>query len=381
MLIDVSQPGMGAATHAFVVGVSHYPFADGPDATAEGERIGITNLSGAARSASEVAAWLLEEYRNPDATLGSIRILLSPVEGEQLNPLVAERIGATSVAATRDAVETEIFEFSEACKENSDNVAFVYVAGHGVQLSKRGAIVLLHDFAVEGKNLLFGALDVVGCHDAMDEAGNAHHQLWFVDACRQVPEVVKKFESLTRGAFSLDEGRGQVEASPLFLSSFPRESAFGVVGGTTIFSQALLAALRGEAAVGPTPKCNQWHVPCTKLINFLPDKVTELLGGQADQNVDVMGRVLDAVAHRFENPPDVDVVVNLKPADALPIPVAQLLFDGREARQIDPVWPLRFRGDAGLYLLKVDVGPPLTTGATKPILVAPPRFETEVEVS
>ena len=379
MLIDVSQPGMGAVTHAFIVGVSHYPFADGPNATARGEQLGIENLS--ARPASDIATWLLEEFRNPDAPLASIRIRLSPNEGEEINPVIAARIGNTPVAATRDEVETEFDQFKQACRENPDNMAFVYIAGHGVQLNKRGAIVLLHDFAVDGRNLLFGAIDVVACHDAMDEAGNAHHQLWFSDACRQLPEVVKKFETLTGGAIRPDEGRGQVEASPLFLASSTRESAFGVVGGTTIFSQALLTALRGEAAVGPTPECRQWHVSFTRLIEFLPKKVTELLSGQADQNVDVTGRVLPGVAHQFANPPDVDMIVNLKPADASPVPVAQLLFDGAEPRQIDPVWPLRFRGDAGLYLLKVDVGPPLTKGVTRPIQVAPPRFETEVEVS
>lgn len=381
MFIDLSQPGMGPVTHAFIVGVSDYPFADGPKATADGERFGIKNLRCAARSASEVAAWLLNEFHNPDAPLGSLRILLSPAEGEQLEPAIAARIGDTEVAATRDAVATEFLQFKKACKQNPDNVAFVYIAGHGVQLNKRGAIVLLHDFAAEGENLLNGAIDVAGCRDSMDEAGNARHQLWLSDACRQLPEVMKKFESLTSGPFKADEGIGQVDASPLFLSSSTRESAFAFIGQSTIFCQALLAGFRGEAAVGPTAKCADWHVPFTRLITFLPDKVTELLGGQADQTVDVAGRVLDAIAHRLPDPPDVELVVNLKPADASHAAVAQLLFNGSDPREIDPAWPLRFRGDAGLYLLKVDVGPPLTNGVLKPIQIAPPSFETEIEVS
>ena len=85
MLIEVEGVTSPAVTHAFVVGVSHYPFLDGPEATPLGEQLGMANLSSAARSASEVAAWLLGEYRCPEAPLASVRLLLSPVDGESLH--------------------------------------------------------------------------------------------------------------------------------------------------------------------------------------------------------------------------------------------------------------------------------------------------------
>jgi len=140
-LIQVPGVHAPAVTHAFVVGVSHYPFADGPEATADGESFEITNLTGAAKSASNIAAWLLDEYRNPDAPLATIRVLLSPTDGEELNPRVAGELAGPS-PATRDSVVGEFDEFRQACRENPDNVAFVYFAGHGIQLNKRGAVVL-----------------------------------------------------------------------------------------------------------------------------------------------------------------------------------------------------------------------------------------------
>jgi hypothetical protein len=91
VLINGPAAGKPPGTHAFIVGVSAYPFADGPDATASGGESGIANLTCAARSASEVAAWLLGEYNNLDAPLASLRILLSPVDGEQINPDVCHR--------------------------------------------------------------------------------------------------------------------------------------------------------------------------------------------------------------------------------------------------------------------------------------------------
>jgi hypothetical protein len=385
-VIPVLIPGPAAdaptGTHAFIVGVSHYPFADGPNATRVGEDSGIASLSGAAKSASDVAAWVLQEYRNPDAPLASVRLLMSPTWDEEINPYIAGLMGDTCAApATRDAFETEFFRFRQECKSSPENVAFVYVAGHGVQLNKRGAIILLHDFAVAGRDVLYGAADVVGCHNAMDEDGNAHHQLWFSDACRQRMGIARRFETLS-GAYRPDEGLGRVDSTPMYLAASTRESAFGTISGNTIFSEALLAALRGAAAVGPDPRfCTQWHVSATKLAQYLPRKVDELLAGRETQNVDVTGRVRDMVAHQFDEPPDVDIVVHLNPAEAQPIPVAALLFDGREPCDIDPSWPLKFRGDAGLYSLTVQVSPPLTKGAIKLIDANPPGCEENVEVS
>jgi hypothetical protein len=58
-----------------------------------------------------------------------------------------------------------------------------------------------------------------------------------------------------------------------------------------------------------------------------------------------------------------------------------LLFDGEMPQDIDQSWPLRFRGDAGLYLLKVTVQPPLTKGVNKPLNALPPGCEHDVRVS
>ena len=99
------------------------------------------------------------------------------------------------------------------------------------------------------------------------------------------------------------------------------------------------------------------------------------------QTIDPTGRVREMVAHRFTNPPDVDIVVDLTPFDATPIPVAELLFNGEIPLPVDPSWPLRVRGDAGLYELNVTVAPPLTKGAKKLFQALPPGYQHEVTVS
>ena len=369
-------------THAFVMGVSHYPYVDGPEATPVGEEFGIENLTAATRSASDVAAWLLNEYRNPDAPLGTLEVFLSPSAGEEINPAVTARMAGQQAPALRDPVEVALNQFRDRCRTNPQNMAFVYIAGHGIQLNKRGAVVLLQDFGVRGRDKLYGAVDLVGCRDSMDEAGNAHKQIWFADACRQRPEIVKKFEVLT-GAYRLDEGNGQVEASPIFLASSTRESAFADVSGTTIFSQALLWSLRGGSADHPeVAGCPDWHVASARLTKDLPARVSAILADNAEQShVDVTGRVLNVVAHRFEQPPLVDLEVELRPADATPAPVARLKnLATDEDHELPRGWPVRFRGEPAIYTLSVAVEPPLTAGRPLSFELEPPGLHKVMEV-
>jgi hypothetical protein len=270
-------------------------------------------------------------------------------------------------------------DFRELCRQDPDNVAFVYVVGHGIQLNKRGAVILLQDVGAERQNLLDAAVDIAGCRDAMDESGNASRQLWFSDACRQKPEVVQRFERLT-DAWRLDEGQGQVDASPLFLAASSREEAYAEVGGTSIFTQAVLWALRGHGgASAPDETCPDWYVPATQLIRLLPQRVKELLAQYSeDQQVDVTGRPLEMVVQRLMTAPDVEIEVALDPADLDPLPDGELLFATTEPRPVAPGWPLRFVGPPGIYKATAS-----SSGwhGEKVFNAAPPRHRDQIEVS
>ena len=380
MLIEVSTASPG--THAFVMGVSHYPFADGPHSTSRGEESGLANLTSSARSAAEVAAWLLNEFWNPDAPLASITLLLSPSPGELLHPVVLARMAGQTAPATRKAVQREFIAFRDRCRSDVDNLAFVYVVGHGVQLDKRGAIVLLEDFAIDDEDdVLFGAIDVVACHDAMDDDDMAARQIWFSDACRQRPAVARRYNSLGGAYRPYNEPLGRTVASPLFLSASTREEAFAEVGGVSIFCQALLAALRGASARERDWDCADWHVCSNNLSATLPDRVEKLMGtNPGQQAVDLAGRSLNVVLQRLRSPPDADVRIELSPADRSPQPAAELLFRGSIPQEIGPRWPLEFRGPAGLYLLNVESGA-LSGRVQREVLdVQPPDCTMVVEV-
>jgi Caspase domain len=354
---DLTAPG----THALVIGASRYRhLADGPAPTPAGSSFDLEQLSAAARSASEFAAWLLAEYRCPSAPLKSLRVLLSPSPGEQLAQAVtdlANPLPEATIASARDAIG----EFRHACDALRDNVGIVYVAGHGVQLTKTGAILLLTDFGAPGQlTQLEGALDMAGIHAGMNHPGSARTQFWFVDACRQRPAIAKRFEAM-EGALKLDVPNGDTETSPLFLAAATGTAAFARPGGLTLFADALLWALRRGALAAPEDDgVSAWHVPVTSLIRRLPDRVQELAAAEgAEQSVDIAGKIHDATLQQFAVAPIVDLRIDLEPEPARQATRGTLrpgggvpVVSGYSA------WPLQQPVSAGLYMLSVEADAP-----------------------
>lgn len=367
------------ATHALVIGVSNYRhLADGSAPTRGGESIEIGQLTSAARSASEFAAWLFEEYHNPDAPLESLRLLLSPSDGEEINSSVKSRCSPTiDYRATTEAATADLIGFRNACQANTNNVGIVYVAGHGVQLTKTGAILLLEDFASELQpNLLSNALDVTGCQEGLNNSHAANTQFWFVDACRQRPRVAGRFESLA-GALTLDVGRGAVETSTMILAAQSRENAISRIGRTSLFNESLLWALRGGAAVAPR-NVPEWHVTAPELYAKVKERVSLLASAyQEEQTVDFSGRFGLAPIHRLSEPPAVELQVQVAPSEES---VGALLRNGNEIVTEGFVnWPMKMIVQAGLYLLQIEAPDPLERHQSI-LNLNPPTFETAVRL-
>lgn len=376
---DLTQPG----THALIVGVSAYlHLEDGIAPTPTGIAFQMEQLSAAARSASEFAAWLLKDYRCDRAPLRSLRVLLSPSPGEVVHPDIAALLNG-DFSATRANVSTALGEFRNACNANTDNVAIVYIAGHGVQLSKHGAIVLLHDFGSSAfLNELDGAIDMAGVHGGMNHPNTARTQFWFVDACRQKPAIARRFETLDKSPITLAEPTGTTETSPLFLAATTGKEAYARVGGVTLFNEALLWALKGNAAIGPEGNVNNWHVPVTSLIRLLPDRVLFLATREGvEQSVDIAGKIHDAVFHVYTVPPNVDLSIVLSPAEAIGVTTGSLKFKGSiPIVENYSAWPLQQSVGAGLYSIDIQTSDPY-----KPkfdiLDVRPPEKRAEYDVA
>ncbi|MGR0320367.1 caspase family protein [Agromyces sp. ZXT2-3] len=343
-------------THALVIGVSKYPFLDGPDQTDFGAEFGMTELSSAASSAADVASWLISEY-DSDAPLATLRILLSPADGETIGGTIAAHL-ASPCPATRSAVDEEMEGFVEDCRD-PDAVAFVYVVGHGIQFTKRGAVLLLEDVARTRVQELRGALDVAGCFEAFDGPEFASTQFWFFDACRERLQS-PNLETLA-GAYALSIPSGYAASSTLYLGSSTREAAFSVPDDRSIFSRALLEAFRGAGADGPTDlTTDDWWVTTTKLLDAVRPAVRRLAAQYAaEQNVEVVGLSARTRIHRLKGVPQVPVRLTVDPEAAGGTSVLSLLFNATEPRVTDSAtWPFESTMPAGYYKIKVTTQSP-----------------------
>src|SRR5690348_1004793 len=116
-----SQP----RTHALLIGVGHYPYLPGGGATTTATTLGLGQLASPPISAVRLAHWLINEFNNAQAPLGSVELLVSPAPGGALPPWPAE--GAT-LANVRAAYK----RWLARCDLNPGNLALFYYCGHGV---------------------------------------------------------------------------------------------------------------------------------------------------------------------------------------------------------------------------------------------------------
>lgn len=381
--IKSELPGWkGAVTRALVIGVSNYPFVTGPAATDRGRDSGFANLGCAARTAAEVALWLLDEHHDPEAPLASLQILLSPGEAE-VPAHVSARLGNPS-PATREAAEGALRKLFDESAGRRDDRIVVYVAGHGVQVTRTDVTLLLEDFGAgpRSRKLFAAGIDMAEAHAAFVDDDLPRRQTWFVDACRRPTDATAEYAEVQAPPIFDLRRRGVVDSSPLILSASRGAGAFGAAGGLTFFGEALLDGLRGAAAAPPGADEDGWAVTVGSLGSYLVKQVRARAAARAqEQLVDVTGTANPAVIHRFMTPPEVALRVELSPDEAHPSSIGSLMADGTTCVcGPSTEWPAEWSVAAGLYTLNVDTEPPYQPVVHRPLLLAPPSQVATVTV-
>ncbi len=384
-LADDAQDRDG--THALVIGVSDYRYlpADFDDdlPTGAGETLGLTRVTTPAISAWRFAHWLTGErgLNRPEAPLASVRMLLSPSPAEiDATPALGDLEADVVPLPTRDNVLDALYAWRDACNARPGNVAILYVAGHGVQLSKDDSLVLLHDFGRAHRPILDAAMDVGSIWRGMAGPDSAQLQYYFVDACRTRPGLFDDYLSTRAGvAFDVTD-EGGVESAPIFYSASPRTLALGLPADGTLFCQALLRCLEGEAA--ELDANGRWAVSTSSLVRHLPAAVDRLAAShQAHQTAVVGGLLRDGVFHYLPEPPEVALGIHISPEALAERAHCRLAdFSGRQVYDRQPVPPeIDLTVKAGLYALQLEVesnGPPVL----RPFLAAPPLHREEIEL-
>ena len=358
---DRAAIGANPGVHAFIIGVSHYPFLAG-GANAVADPWDLRQLTSSAASAHKIFEWI-KTARLP-VPLVTCRVLLSPSPSEPHLAGVADE-------ATFDNVFADAHAWREDARTHAANITFFYFAGHGVQRDKEDAVLCLHDFRQPPATApaLRRTIDLAtlraGLSPSTTQPNIARTQFYFVDACREQPAQTKNFKDLKTGDLWDIELDGQDDrSSPIFYASVSNHVAGAIPGVQTLFSKALLACLEGEAgdSLGEDAAGNpEWGVTIESLNAALLQKVDELnrdLGG--DQNYTTGGQFRPARVCLLQSPPKVTVVLEVDPEDASQL--GRLVITGNDevAKVYDPplTQPLEETLEAGLYRVELSFTPP-----------------------
>lgn len=342
------------ATRALVIGVSHYDHLPGPTGATHERTFHLRRLKSAATSATHFAAWLRSEYRAPHAPLAEVRLLLSPSPSERKR-LAGEDKRAP--AATAANVRAALDDWRKECLGDPDGVAILYAAGHGVLLNPIDTgILLLQDFASDPARLLENAVSIPGIRGGLADAAAPKHQFYFLDACRVRPELASRVTLADAGLPGWDRPlREHAIASPILYGAAADTLAWGAAKRGTIFSQALLEALRVGAVEPGRPA--GWVVTDTSLIPPVMARVRELAAEHGvEQTAAVGGQPGGVPFHVFAEPPPARVRLSVAPAQAQDVAYFSLSTEGRSLveRRRGPVTKVV---PAGNYVVKVAIDP------------------------
>lgn len=396
--VDKRTEITGPGVHALIIGVSDYEFLPAPNQFPQAGRVtfGLTKVNIPATGAFRVARWLRDKYWHPNAKVKTIRLLLSPSEEElaqkDLPELKAE--ARQQPRAKRAEVWQAVQDWKQDCAGHPEDIAVLYVAGHGIQWgSKDDAIVLLEDFPKD-ERFLDWAIDIGKTLKGMSGDTMPQIQFYFVDACRIQPDEYSKFESAGDPVYPISKrGGDDLRAAPIYFAACPQTAAKGHRGRGTYFSEALVDCLDLYARQGPIKNSSllaaqtHWHVSVSSLSDTLQDRIKEVARPDREkQDVVMGGLVRPAVFCASPAPPNVTVVVSVDPEDAAKLAFAELRDWSQSTviKQSAPCVPrplVLAEVPVGIYVLKVSVSGPNKNQYLFSVHAQPPEWNEPVKLS
>ena len=281
--------GTGPGVHAFIVGVSDYPFLPAAPTAVQPHHYGIAPLTSAALGAFAFYKWLIDAQTELPLPLVTCRLLLAPSQLERTNDPTIDAVGAAR-PQLRNFL-TDAAAWRTDASSSPDSIAIFYFAGHGVQRTKDDAVLLLEEFGdgiggplmngVDVKNLFYG----MAPSPARPQIANT--QLYFIDACRNMPSIFTSFETLQpTQVFPVELSGQDNRRAPVFYASIAGTTALGLRGKQTLFSKAVVDCLLNDAAdLQEINGQERWVVSVHRLakaLEFSIDDLNREHGGDQD---------------------------------------------------------------------------------------------------
>lgn len=352
--------------HAFIVGVSRYkhlPDGGGPPAT---DSYGLKQLTSTARSAYRVFQWLVDRQRQLPSKLATVHMLLSPSDSErQIEPALA----AFTDPAERVRFAAEAKEWKRHAGTSDDGMSFFYFAGHGLERETGDGVALCADFGDPAEGPLHNAVDIDHLLAGMAPPERvtqkiARRQIYIIDACRTRPPGFSIFRRHNvPDLWSVELGGIDNRQSALFSAAIPGTEAMALDLEQTLFSRALISCLDRDA-VRPLAELDANGDPIYGVTVFTLDEALRSALAELNQKHhthqlhSLAGRVSNFPLHYIAGRPDVEVVVEIDPADAVPY----VQFEVNDADDAD-IWepsntgpyPYRKKLQAGFYRFRATV--------------------------
>ena len=316
--------GQTPMLHAFIVGVSDYTHlpADPRMANSEPPTFGLSKLTCAASSAYRLYEWLITNKGDLASPLGTCRLLLSPVATDLANH---PEIQGLVDRASRDNFIAEAAKWREDASLDKGGMTLFYFCGHGIQKNSDDAVMLFDGFGSgDPGGVLAMTAEVQPLFSGMAPSDAtpdmALTQLYFLDCCRVLPERIKDFDRLiVPPVFDRLLGGRDDRRAPIYYAAVPDSFAYAFPGGQTLFSEALMDCLDGQAGRPPADGDPRWRITTHSISEALDNLIPRLntLHG-ADQSHTVGGWVKSALISHIKDPPTLELTLQIDPDVALP---------------------------------------------------------------
>jgi hypothetical protein len=268
--------------HALIIGISDYPHLDGGVGKPASATGGMGQLEVCALTAARVFDWLKSRDRVAGVPVASCRLQLAPRPGEQKD--VTELTGSwyddAAFNSLRVAMEAWAEDLGTAAGNPQPTVAFLFFSGHGLEHISEPSLLardILNPLSKRGRRnaLSFNSLWQSVRTYGIDRA------LFFIDACRNDPELAKILHIVGEKVLEPDIYAGKPPDAVVWLQS-TRSGAFSYqLPGTpaTIFGQGLLEALEGLPPdhVPYDKQVNPWRLIFRNLESHVKQRVRDLL--------------------------------------------------------------------------------------------------------
>jgi hypothetical protein len=355
----------GPAAHALIIGVAAYQ-------SQKYKKL----LQTAAVSARAVADWFADgtkaRFAHPVCGLGSVAVLLSEAAGATSAVYAGGEIPRATFANAKAAVRAWV----ERIETHKDNLAILYVAGHGESFLNRTAF-LLEDYGTDPLDATAGMVEVEQLVGALENAIPVAQLLLF-DCCRnptaaELPwgeAIGNKLIALTRRPNDHGEPRKQW----VICSTSLGKCARGLATGPTLFNMALIEALSGVASDTST---EGWPVRPGLLVDKidrilalhrLPDEKAQTPAGRMTGSFDITfpGEPEDVPIYITLNDPaewpesTISVTINGVPAEPINGAQGESPFHVRRVPELAMVEVEAARHNTSLGRAKTKVYPPAT---------------------